>query len=173
VLKAGRFDFSPTIPPPQLRPLPAHQFNLHPAPQSVRHANQRHNRQIARLILHRRNLRRAHLHSQPRPSAFHRFFQYPEAMQHVTISLPDELLGAFSVQGQDFSRAALEALAIEAYRSRKISAALLRRCWFADPHASRRLPERPRRRTRIHPRRPRTRPRNPPPARLVNAGEQG
>jgi predicted HTH domain antitoxin len=47
-------------------------------------------------------------------------------MQRVTISLPDELLGAFSVQGQDFSRAALEALAIEAYRSRKISAALLR-----------------------------------------------
>src|SRR5580765_1373913 len=64
--------------------------------------------------------------SRPRPSAFHRFFQYPEAMQHVTISLPDELLAAFSAQGQDFSRAALEALALEAYRSRKISTALLR-----------------------------------------------
>ena len=47
-------------------------------------------------------------------------------MQRVTISLPDELLVPFSAQGQDFSRAALEALAIEAYRSRKISAALLR-----------------------------------------------
>ncbi len=42
-------------------------------------------------------------------------------MQHVTISLPDELLAAFSAQGQDFSRAALEA-----YRTRKISTALLR-----------------------------------------------
>lgn len=47
-------------------------------------------------------------------------------MQRVTISLPDELLAAFSAQGQDFSRAALEALAIEAYRTRKISTALLR-----------------------------------------------
>ena len=47
-------------------------------------------------------------------------------MQHVTILLPDELLAAFSAQGQDLSRAALEALALEAYRSRRISAALLR-----------------------------------------------
>lgn len=47
-------------------------------------------------------------------------------MQHVTILLPDELLAAFSAQGQDLSRAALEALALEAYRSRKISALLLR-----------------------------------------------
>lgn len=47
-------------------------------------------------------------------------------MRHVTISLPDELLAAFSAQGQDLSRAALEALALEAYRSRKISALLLR-----------------------------------------------
>lgn len=46
-------------------------------------------------------------------------------MQDVTISLPDELLAAFSAQG-DFSRTALEALALEAYRTRKISAALLR-----------------------------------------------
>ena len=48
-------------------------------------------------------------------------------MQHVTISLPDELLAAFSAQGQDLSRAALEALALEAYRTRKISGAQLRR----------------------------------------------
>lgn len=46
-------------------------------------------------------------------------------MQDVTISLPDELLAAFAAQG-DFSRTALEALALEAYRTRKISAALLR-----------------------------------------------
>jgi hypothetical protein len=47
-------------------------------------------------------------------------------MQQITISLPDELLAAFSAHGQDLSRAALEALALEAYRTRKISAALLR-----------------------------------------------
>jgi hypothetical protein len=39
VLKAAGFDFSPIIPSLQLRAFPAHQFNLHPAPQSVRHAN--------------------------------------------------------------------------------------------------------------------------------------
>jgi hypothetical protein len=48
-------------------------------------------------------------------------------MQHITISVPDELLAAFSVQGQDLSRAAVEALALEAYRTRKISAAQLHR----------------------------------------------
>jgi predicted HTH domain antitoxin len=47
-------------------------------------------------------------------------------MQQITISLPDELLAAFSAPGQDLSRTALEALAIEAYRTRRISAALLR-----------------------------------------------
>src|SRR5579859_6543268 len=56
---AAAFDFSPAIPPPpRLRPFPADQFNLHSAVQSVRHANQRPNRQIPRLILHRRNLGR-------------------------------------------------------------------------------------------------------------------
>ncbi len=63
----------------------------------------------------------------PQARAFERFFRYPEPMQHVTILLPDELLAAFSAQGQDLSRAALEALALEAYRTRKISAAQLRR----------------------------------------------
>ncbi len=48
-------------------------------------------------------------------------------MQQITISLPDELLAAFSAQVQDLSRAALEALALEAYRTAKISAAQLRR----------------------------------------------
>jgi hypothetical protein len=46
-------------------------------------------------------------------------------MQQVTISLPDELLSAFSAHGQDFSRTALEALALEAYRTHKITAAQL------------------------------------------------
>jgi Uncharacterised protein family (UPF0175) len=48
-------------------------------------------------------------------------------MQHITILLPDELLAAFTAQGKDLSRTALEALALEAYRTRKISAAQLRR----------------------------------------------
>ena len=59
-LKAARFDFPPAISPPSLRPFPAHQLNLDSAPQSMRHPNQRPYRQIPRLILHRRNLRRAH-----------------------------------------------------------------------------------------------------------------
>jgi hypothetical protein len=48
-------------------------------------------------------------------------------MQHVTISLPDELLAALTAQDKDLSRTALEAPALEAYRTRKISAAQLRR----------------------------------------------
>ncbi|HKV64489.1 MAG TPA: UPF0175 family protein [Candidatus Acidoferrum sp.] len=48
-------------------------------------------------------------------------------MQQVTISLPDELLAALTAQDKDLSRTALEALALEAYRTRKISAAQLRR----------------------------------------------
>jgi hypothetical protein len=47
-------------------------------------------------------------------------------MQQITISLPEELLAAFTAHGQDLSRAALEALTLEAYRTRKITAALLR-----------------------------------------------
>jgi predicted HTH domain antitoxin len=47
-------------------------------------------------------------------------------MQHVTIALPDELSAALASPGQDLSRAAFEALALEAYRERKISAAQLR-----------------------------------------------
>ncbi len=47
-------------------------------------------------------------------------------MQQVTISLPEELLVALSASGQDISRAALEAIALEAYRTRKITSAQLR-----------------------------------------------
>jgi hypothetical protein len=53
-------------------------------------------------------------------------------MQDVTITLPEELLAALGVSEGDFSRAALEALALEAYRMRKISAAQLRR-WLGLP----------------------------------------
>ena len=47
-------------------------------------------------------------------------------MQHVTIALPEELSAALAAPGQDLSRAAFEALALTAYRERKISAAQLR-----------------------------------------------
>ena len=46
-------------------------------------------------------------------------------MRHATIALPDEL-SAVAASGQDLSRAAFEALALAAYRERKISAAQLR-----------------------------------------------
>lgn len=48
-------------------------------------------------------------------------------MQDVTITLPEELLAALGVSGHELSRAALEALALEAYRTHKISTAQLRR----------------------------------------------
>ena len=47
-------------------------------------------------------------------------------MQRITITLPDELSAALAAPGQDLSRAAFEALALVAYRERKISAAQLR-----------------------------------------------
>jgi hypothetical protein len=47
-------------------------------------------------------------------------------MQHITIALPDELSAALAAPGQDLSRAAFEALTLEAYRESKISAAQLR-----------------------------------------------
>ena len=47
-------------------------------------------------------------------------------MQRVTISLPDELSAALASPGQDLSRSAFEALALMAYRERKITAAQLR-----------------------------------------------
>ena len=45
----------------------------------------------------------------------------------LTIELPDELLEALSASGRDVSRAALEAVALEAYRERKLSTAQLQR----------------------------------------------
>jgi predicted HTH domain antitoxin len=47
-------------------------------------------------------------------------------MQQLIIELPDELLAALASSGQDLSRAAFEAIAVEAYRARKISTAQLR-----------------------------------------------
>lgn len=45
----------------------------------------------------------------------------------LTIELPDELSAALASSGQDLSRAALEAIALEAYRERKLSTSQLRR----------------------------------------------
>lgn len=45
----------------------------------------------------------------------------------VTLDLPDELSAALAPSGQDLPRAAFEAMAIEAYRERKISTVQLRR----------------------------------------------
>jgi predicted HTH domain antitoxin len=47
-------------------------------------------------------------------------------MQHVTIALSDELSAALASPGQDLSRSAFEALALTAYRERKITGAQLR-----------------------------------------------
>jgi hypothetical protein len=48
-------------------------------------------------------------------------------MANVTLNIPEELSAAISAPGHDLSRAVLEALALEAYRERKISTAQLRR----------------------------------------------
>jgi predicted HTH domain antitoxin len=46
---------------------------------------------------------------------------------HLVLELPDELSAALAASGRDPSRAALEAIALEAYRKGKISTAQLRR----------------------------------------------
>ena len=55
-------------------------------------------------------------------------------MHSVTIHLPDELLKALAPSGGDLPRAALEALATEAYRERKISHSQLRRLLGFETH---------------------------------------
>jgi hypothetical protein len=45
----------------------------------------------------------------------------------LTRDLPDELSAALSVSGADLSRAAVEAIALEAYRERKVTASQLQR----------------------------------------------
>jgi predicted HTH domain antitoxin len=54
-------------------------------------------------------------------------FRYTLAMQQVTLQLPDELSAYLTASGPNLSRAALEAIALEAYRERKVSAGQLRR----------------------------------------------
>jgi len=51
---------------------------------------------------------------------------YPHAMQ-VTIDIPDELAAQMALGGTDLSRAALESLAIEGYRTERFSESEIRR----------------------------------------------
>jgi predicted HTH domain antitoxin len=53
-------------------------------------------------------------------------FNYPLRMQ-VTLEIPDDMAGKLAPQGQDPARAALEAVAIEGYRSGALSAYQTRR----------------------------------------------
>ena len=48
-------------------------------------------------------------------------------MKQLTLHLPDELIELLTASGQDLSRAALESIALEAYRGRKLTTAQLRR----------------------------------------------
>jgi hypothetical protein len=45
----------------------------------------------------------------------------------LTLNIPDELSAVLCAQGLDFSRAAFEAIALEAYREDKLTATQLRR----------------------------------------------
>lgn len=54
-------------------------------------------------------------------------FRYTRPMQQITLELAAELSAFLSGSGPDLSRAALEAIALEAYRERKLSIAQLRR----------------------------------------------
>jgi hypothetical protein len=45
----------------------------------------------------------------------------------LTLDLPDELSAALSARGDDFSRAAFEAIALEAYREHRLTTHQLRR----------------------------------------------
>jgi hypothetical protein len=45
----------------------------------------------------------------------------------LTLDLPEELLAALGEEGRDLPRAALEAIALEAYRERRLTTAQLRR----------------------------------------------
>ena len=53
----------------------------------------------------------------------------------LILDLPDELFAALAPSGQDLSRAALEAIALEAYREHKLTFAQLRHLLgFASPY---------------------------------------
>src|ERR1700723_4769784 len=65
--------------------------------------------------------------------AFFHFSRYTSPMQLI-LDLPDELFAALAPSGQDLSRAALEAIALQAYRECKLTAVQLRHLLgFASP----------------------------------------
>ncbi|HEV2983772.1 MAG TPA: UPF0175 family protein [Vicinamibacterales bacterium] len=45
----------------------------------------------------------------------------------ITLELPEDIAAELAAKGEDLSRAALEAFALEAYRAQKLSTAQLRR----------------------------------------------
>ena len=60
----------------------------------------------------------------------------------ITIELPEDIAVGLESMWKDLPRAALESLALEAYRSRALTAAQLQAApWFRDADASRRLLE--------------------------------
>ena len=53
--------------------------------------------------------------------------RYTATMQQVTLNIPDELSAYLAGFGRDLERAALETIAAEAYRDKKVSTSELRR----------------------------------------------
>ena len=53
--------------------------------------------------------------------------RYSRVVAIVTLDIPDELSAALASAGRELSRSVFEALALEAYRERKLSTAQLRR----------------------------------------------
>ena len=55
----------------------------------------------------------------------------------VTMEIPEELAAAVTSGGRDLSHAALEALAVEAYRAKRLSDSQFRRLLWTEPLGSR------------------------------------
>jgi hypothetical protein len=53
--------------------------------------------------------------------------RYPQVVAQVTLDIPDELFAALLAPGREVSRSVFEALALEAYRERKLYTAQLQR----------------------------------------------
>jgi hypothetical protein len=53
--------------------------------------------------------------------------RYGQIVVQATLEIPNELFAAFSAPGREPSRGVFEALALEAYRERKLTTAQLRR----------------------------------------------
>ena len=68
---------------------------------------------------------------QPAGAKYLRIFpgviRYTNLVRNVTITLPDEIVDALASSGRDLSRAALEALTLEAYLQRRLTGAQVRK----------------------------------------------